>query len=283
MSTKSTRSHSLELSAGPATPVSTRPVVLRTRDELDEARSRLDRGEVAVVMTMGALHEGHAALIRQARDRARHVIVTIFLNPLQFGPGEDLSRYPRTVDADIAICAREGVDVVFTPTPDVVYPDGDPGVRISAGPLGAVLEGQLRPGHFDGVLTVVGKMLHLTRPHAAYFGQKDAQQLAVIRRMTADLGVGVEIRAVDTVREPDGLALSSRNAYLSPEERRRAPSLHRALVARDPGLVEGDVDYLAVVDPDTFAEVERRAGALVIGAARFGSTRLIDNIRIEGR
>jgi len=154
---------------------------------------------------------------------------------------------------------------------------------VSVGALGTVFEGASRPGHFDGVATVVLKLFAVVRPGAAYFGQKDAQQLAVIRRMTADLGLGVEIRAVETVREDDGLALSSRNAYLSPGERRRAPSLHRALVARDANVIEGDVDYLAVVDPDTFAEVDPGPGTLVIGAARFGSTRLIDNIRIEGR
>jgi pantoate--beta-alanine ligase len=152
---------------------------------------------------------------------------------------------------------------------------------VSVGGLGSIFEGAHRPGHFDGVATVVLKLFNVVRPDVAYFGQKDAQQLAVIRRMTADLGLGVEIRAVETVREDDGLALSSRNAYLSPDERRRAATLHRALAGRDPGLVEGDVDYLAVVDADTFAEVEPRPGALVIGAARFGSTRLIDNIRIE--
>jgi pantoate--beta-alanine ligase len=171
---------------------------------------------------------------------------------------------------------------VFAPTVAEMYPDGF-ATTVSVGELGRIFEGAHRPGHFDGVATVVAKLFNLVRPDAAYFGQKDAQQLAVIRRMTADLALGVEIRAVETVREPDGLALSSRNAYLSPEERRRAPSLHRALVDRDPSLIEGDVDYLAVVDADTFAEVDPRPGALVIGAARFGSTRLIDNIRIEGR
>src|SRR6185436_4427095 len=159
------------------------PTVARTRAELQAARSALCSGDVAVVMTMGALHEGHVTLIRRARADARHVIVTIFLNPLQFGPREDLSRYPRTVDSDMEICTREGVDLVFLPTPDVIYPEGDPGVRVSAGPLGNVLEGQARPGHFDGGLTVVGKLLHLTGADRAYYGQKDAQQLLLIRRM----------------------------------------------------------------------------------------------------
>jgi pantoate--beta-alanine ligase len=202
------------------------------------------------------------------------------VNPAQFRPGEDFDRYPRDEARDRAVAAEEGVDRVFAPTVAEIYPEGF-STTVSVRGLGSIFEGAHRPGHFDGVATVVLKLFHLVRPDIAYFGQKDAQQLAVIRRMTADLDLGVEIRAVETVREDDGLALSSRNAYLSPDERRRAATLHRALAARDPGLVEGDVDYLAVVDADTFAEVEPRPGALVIGAARFGSTRLIDNIRIE--
>jgi pantoate--beta-alanine ligase len=229
---------------------------------------------------MGALHDGHRALLRRARAECDEVVMSLFVNPTQFGPGEDFDRYPRDEERDRAAAAEEGVDRVFAPSVEEMYPPGF-ATTVSVGELGTVFEGAHRPGHFDAVATVVLKLLHLTRPDAAYFGQKDAQQLAVIRRMAADLDLGVEIRAVHTVREPDGLALSSRNAYLSPEERRRAPSLHRALVERNPALVEGDVDYLAVVDADTFAEVEARPGALVIGAARFGSTRLIDNIRIE--
>jgi pantoate--beta-alanine ligase len=208
--------------------------------------------------------------------------MSLFVNPTQFGPGEDLARYPRDEGRDRAIAAEEGVDRVFAPAMGEMYPDGF-STTVSVGDLGARFEGAHRPGHFDGVATVVLKLFNLLRPDVAYFGQKDAQQLAVVRRMTADLDLGIEIRAVETVREPDGLAHSSRNAYLSPEERRRAPSLHKALVARDPARVEGDVDYLAIVDADTFAEVEPGPGALVIGAARFGSTRLIDNIRIEDR
>jgi pantoate--beta-alanine ligase len=231
---------------------------------------------------MGALHAGHRALLRRARAECDEVVMSLFVNPAQFGPGEDFDRYPRDEERDRAIAAEDGVDRVFAPTVAEMYPDGF-ATTVSVGELGRSFEGAHRPGHFDGVATVVAKLFNLVRPDAAYFGQKDAQQLAVIRRMTADLALGVEIRAVETVREPDGLALSSRNAYLSPEERRRALSLHRALVDRDPSLIEGDVDYLAVVDADTFAEVDPRPGALVIGAARFGSTRLIDNIRIEGR
>jgi pantoate--beta-alanine ligase len=279
----------------------TRPVVCHTREELADARGALDDGQVAVVMTMGALHEGHAALIRQARRRAAHVVVTIFLNPLQFGPKEDLSRYPRTVDDDLVICAREGVDVVFAPSPDVVYPDGDPGVRVSAGPLGDVLEGASRPGHFDGVLTVVGKLLHLTRADLAYYGQKDAQQLLLIRRMARDLDFGVDIVAVPTVREPDGLALSSRNTYLTPSDREAALSLSAALRAGASSAAEGPsavrraaravlvaeplvlVDYLVLVHPETLADVPEwyHGEALLAVAARVGTTRLIDNVPLR--
>lgn len=271
--------------------------VVHTRAELDAARSAFDAGELAVVMTLGALHEGHAALIRRARERAAHVIVTIFLNPLQFGPGEDLSRYPRTIDSDLAICAREGVDLVFAPTPDVVYPDGEPGVRVHAGPLGDVLEGHSRPGHFDGVLTVVGKLLHLTRAQLAYFGQKDAQQLLLIRQMVRDLDFPVEVVAVPTVREPDGLALSSRNMYLTASDRDAALCLSRALRAGAAVAAEGPsavrraaravlvteplvaVDYLVLVHPGTLADVPEwyRGEALLAVAARVGTTRLIDN------
>ena len=233
-----------------------------------------------LVPTMGALHAGHRALLRQARSNCDVVVMSLFVNPTQFGPGEDLDRYPRDEERDRAIAAAEGVDSIFAPTVEEMYPEGF-STMVSAGDVGSRFEGAHRPGHFDGVATVVLKLFNRLRPDIAYFGQKDAQQLAVIRRMTADLDLGVEIRAVETVREPDGLAIASRNAYLSPEERRRASSLHRALVARDPGLVEGDVDYLAVVDADTFLEVEPRPGALVIGAARFGGTRLIDNITLE--
>jgi pantoate--beta-alanine ligase len=247
-------------------------------------------------MTMGALHEGHRALMREARRRADSVIVTVFVNPLQFGVGEDLDRYPRPFEDDVRACEEEGVDVVFAPTPDVVYPE-QPLVRVSAGPLGDLLEGRTRPGHFDGVLTVVAKLLHLTRPHVALFGQKDAQQLALIRRMVKDLDFPVEIVRVPTVREPDGLALSSRNVYLSPDERDAALALSRALEAARgaPTFTEAEaaarrvldderrlrLDYLAVVDPDTLQPLDRSHGdALVAVAAWSGSTRLIDNVTI---
>ncbi|MET9353857.1 pantoate--beta-alanine ligase [Streptomyces sp. NPDC006617] len=209
----------------------TPPVLLRTADEL---HARVRHGRRAVVMTMGALHEGHATLIRTARDLAGpdgEVVVTVFVNPLQFGAGEDLDRYPRTLDADLEIAGRAGADAVFAPAVDEVYPGGEPQVRITAGPMGERLEGASRPGHFDGMLTVVAKLLHLTRPDLALYGQKDAQQLALIRRMVRDLNFGMEIVGVPTVREEDGLALSSRNRYLSTTERRTALALSQALFA----------------------------------------------------
>ena len=275
----------------------TTPVVAHTRDELAAAREALPSRDVAVVMTMGALHEGHARLIDAARAQHDHVVLTIFLNPLQFGPKEDLSRYPRTFDADMEIAAAAGVDLVFAPTPDVVYPDGDPGVRVSAGPLGEVLEGASRPGHFDGVVTVVGKLLHLTGARSAYFGQKDAQQLLLIRRMVRDLDFPVEIVSVPTVREPDGLALSSRNAYLTDSDREVALCLSRALEAGADAATYGPsavrraaravlvqeplalVDYLVLVHPTTLKDVPEwyRGEALLAVAARVGTTRLIDN------
>jgi pantoate--beta-alanine ligase len=272
--------------------------VARTRAELAVVRDALP-GSVAVVMTMGALHEGHAELVRVARKRADIVIVTIFLNPLQFAPGEDLGRYPRTFDADLVICEREGVDLVFAPTPDVVYPDGEPSVRVDAGWLGDVLEGESRPGHFSGVLTVVAKLFHLTRADIALFGDKDAQQLALIRRMVSDLDIPVEVVGVPTVREPDGLALSSRNMYLSTEDRIVALTLSAALYAgaaraRDgaeavlaaasavlldvPGV---EVDYLRLVDDETWQPAGPAApSARLLVAARLGSTRLIDNVPV---
>ncbi|MFF8097778.1 pantoate--beta-alanine ligase [Streptomyces sp. NPDC016675] len=209
----------------------TPPVLLRTADEL---HARVRHGRRAVVMTMGALHEGHATLVRAARDlagRDGEVVVTVFVNPLQFGAGEDLDRYPRTLEADLEIAGQAGADVVFAPSVDEVYPGGEPQVRVTAGPMGERLEGASRPGHFDGMLTVVAKLLHLTRPDLALYGQKDAQQLALIRRMVRDLNFGVDIVGVPTVREEDGLALSSRNRYLTPQDRRTALALSQALFA----------------------------------------------------
>jgi pantoate--beta-alanine ligase len=271
-------------------------IVARTRDELGAARSALN-GSVAVVMTMGALHAGHVELVRQARKFASNVIVTIFLNPLQFGPGEDLAKYPRMFDEDLRLCQEEGAEVVFHPSPDVIYPTGDPGVRVTAGKLGDRLEGASRPGHFDGVLTVVAKLLHLTGADVALFGQKDAQQLLLIRRMVQDLDFNCRIVAVPTVREPDGLALSSRNRYLTPFDREAALALSRAMEAGRSAAPEGAsavrraarevlvreplclVDYLVLVHPETLDDIPEwyRGQALLAVAARVGTTRLIDN------
>ncbi|MER5435676.1 pantoate--beta-alanine ligase [Streptomyces sp. NPDC002588] len=231
--------------------------LLRTAAQL-HARARA--GRRAVVMTMGALHEGHATVVRTAREIAGpdgEVVVTVFVNPLQFGEGEDLDRYPRTLDADLKVAAEAGADVVFAPSVDEVYPGGEPQVRVSAGPMGARLEGASRPGHFDGVLTVVAKLLHLTRPDVALYGQKDAQQLALIRRMVRDLNFGIEIVGVPTVREADGLALSSRNRYLSPQERRTALSLSAALFAgRDRHAAQEALRARAREVPATHARAE---------------------------
>ncbi|MFF7634101.1 pantoate--beta-alanine ligase [Kitasatospora sp. NPDC008050] len=260
----------------------------------------------ALVMTMGALHEGHAALIRAARKEVGpegRVAVTVFVNPLQFGPTEDLDRYPRSLAADVRLAEEHGADVVFAPLPEEVYPNGTPQVRLSAGPMGERFEGATRPGHFDGVLTVVAKMLHITDPDYAFFGEKDAQQLAVIQRMVADLDFDVEVIGVPTIRETDGLALSSRNQYLSETERAQALALSRALfagrdvAAKGPAavreaaaqvLAEADgvaLDYLALIDPHDFVEApdDFQGEAVLAVAAKVGSTRLIDNVRIQVR
>lgn len=234
-----------------------------------DLRARTRSGQRVVVMTMGALHDGHATLIRTARERAGadgEVVVTVFVNPLQFGAGEDLDRYPRTLDADVKIAETAGADLVFAPSADEVYPGGQPQVRITAGPMGERLEGAARPGHFDGMLTVVAKLLHLTRADVALFGQKDAQQLALVRRMVRDLNFDVDIAAVPTAREADGLALSSRNRYLSTEERRSALALSRALFAgRDRHAAQEALRARAAQSPTTRA----RAQALgALGEAR---------------
>uniref|UniRef100_UPI0010C76EA2 pantoate--beta-alanine ligase n=1 Tax=Nocardioides dongxiaopingii TaxID=2576036 RepID=UPI0010C76EA2 len=226
-----------------------RPAVARTRAELaDLLSARRAAGErVALVPTMGALHPGHASLMTVAREAVAAggpaggpLVVSIFVNPLQFGPGEDLDRYPRTFDADLEVCARAGVDVVFAPSVDEVYPGGLPQVTVHPGPLGDVLEGRTRPGHFAGVLTVVAKLFGLVRPDVAVFGQKDYQQLVLIARMAADLCLGVEVLGAETRREDDGLALSSRNVYLDPAQRRDAVALGRALrAAGEAGAARG--------------------------------------------
>jgi pantoate--beta-alanine ligase len=280
----------------------TGPVLARTRDELAAARAGLP-APVVLVPTMGALHAGHRVLLRTARrlaGPAGSVVVSIFVNPLQFGPGEDLDRYPRTLDEDLDMCAAEGTSLVFAPAAAQMYPGGKPEVTVDPGPAGAVLEGEFRPGFFGGVLTVVLKLLSLTRPDVAVFGQKDAQQLALVRRMVSDLDLGVVIEPVPTVRDHGGLAISSRNAYLSAGDRAKALALSRALragqaraadgaaavlaaageiLAAEPAVV---LDYLALVDPATFTPVPPgQAGAAVLAvAATVGGTRLIDNVPV---
>lgn len=269
------------------------PTLISSSVELSRLRDALP-GPVAVVMTMGALHDGHVALLRQARARGATLIATLFVNPLQFGPNEDFDRYPRTREADLGLLAREQVDVVFAPTVADLYPAGPPAVRVDPGPVGALLEGASRPGFFHGVLTVVLKLLHLTRPDAAFFGEKDYQQLALVRQMVGDLDLDVEIVAVPTVREADGLARSSRNRYLDGAQRDIAASLSRALWAgaaagsagadavlgaarRELGGV--DLDYLALTDP-TLGDAPSAGPARLLVAARVGSTRLIDNTAV---
>ncbi len=274
--------------------------VANSRLELSQLRQAWasEDATVAVVMTMGALHAGHAELIRRARTRADRVVVTDFLNPLQFAPGEDLDKYPRTFAADLELCRSEGVDLLFAPGPDEVYPAGDPLVRIDAGSVGDVLEGRSRPGHFDGVLTVVAKLLHLTAPDLAYFGQKDAQQLWLIARMVRDLDFGVEVVEVPTVRDPDGLALSSRNTYLSDGDRAHALALNEALekgrsqaATGAEAVVEAarthlesvgvKIDYIELIDPKTFEPQRSDGDSILVIAAFVGTTRLIDNMRLQ--
>jgi pantoate--beta-alanine ligase len=258
---------------------------------------------------MGALHDGHRALLRRARELAGPgglVAVSIFVNPLQFGPNEDLDSYPRTLEEDLAACEAEGADLVFAPSAREMYPQ-EQLVTVNPGPTGEILEGAFRPGFFHGVLTVVLKLFSLVRPDTAVFGQKDAQQLVLVRRMSADFGLGIDVEAVPTVRAADGLALSSRNKYLSPQERAVAPVLHRALAAGaaaaagGPGAVNAAaravldaavlddtdrsprVDYLALVDARSYEPVRDDdldfSGAAILAiAARVGATRLIDNV-----
>ncbi|MFE9395116.1 pantoate--beta-alanine ligase [Streptomyces flavidovirens] len=243
-----------------------------TREDLQYVLERFGApGRTAVVMTMGALHEGHATLIRTAREHVGpkgFVVVTVFVNPLQFGAGEDLDRYPRTLDADLALAEQAGANAVFAPSAEEVYPGGEPQVRITAGPMGERLEGASRPGHFDGMLTVVAKLLHLTGPDVAFFGQKDAQQLALIRRMARDLNFPVEIIGVPTVREEDGLALSSRNRYLSPAERRTALALSRALFAAHDRLIALEALHARAVAQGAVTTPARVAALAGLGEAR---------------
>lgn len=254
---------------------------------------------IAFVATMGALHEGHRELMRHARlaKGASVTVVSIFVNPLQFAPGEDLQRYPRPLEADLEMCREEGVELVLTPGVEDMYPEGAD-TTVVPGPLGSVLEGAVRPGHFAGVLTVVAKLFHLVGPDVAYFGEKDYQQLVLVRKMARDLDFPLDVVGVPTVREPDGLALSSRNAYLSEADRPRAAALQRALragasvSARGPQAVLDaarevldaepalDVDYLELRDPDLRPDVQQGKARLLV-AARLGTTRLIDNTTIQ--
>lgn len=256
-----------------------------------------DGKRVGFVPTMGALHEGHLSLIRAARARSDVLVLSIFVNPLQFSPSEDLAEYPRDERRDLEAAEREDVDVVFVPGVEEMYPPGAT-VRVSVGPLGDVLEGASRPGHFEGVATVVSKLFNIIRPDVAVFGQKDAQQVAVIRALVRDLDMNVDIQVEPTVREPDGLALSSRNVYLSPGQRRAALSLSRALRVAAGRLHEGDdpetaakamwtvlaaesgveADYAVAVDPEDMGTPRAGGPILLAVAASIGSTRLIDNV-----
>ncbi|MFL6098081.1 MAG: pantoate--beta-alanine ligase [Blastococcus sp.] len=275
----------------------TDPAVADSVVDLRRLRAALP-GPVALVPTMGALHEGHRALVRAARERAASVVVSVFVNPTQFGPGEDFDRYPRTWEADLAALAEEGADLVFHPEVDDVYQRGSLGITVDPGPLGSVLEGAVRPGHFAGVLTVVAKLFGLVRPDLAVFGEKDYQQLTLIRAMARELALGVQVVGVPTVREDDGMALSSRNRYLDPAQRAAAATISAALragatagpygadavlaaarsaLAAAPTLT---ADYLELTDPDLGpAPVAGPARLLV--AARAGTTRLLDNVPVH--
>lgn len=276
--------------------------VVRTARELREALAgpRGDGAQVGFVPTMGALHEGHLSLLRAARAECDVLVLSVFVNPLQFGPTEDLAAYPRDEARDLDLADSEGVDIAFVPTVDEMYPEGR-GTTVSVSGVAEPLEGEARPGHFDGVATVVAKLFNLVQPQRAYFGQKDAQQVAVVQQMTEDLSFPIDVVVCPTVREADGLALSSRNAYLAPDERRRAVALYRGLEAGRLALAEGgsweeaetamqrvtgDVDgvlleYARAVDPQTFGSPAGGGPVLLVMAARVGGTRLIDNMLVE--
>jgi pantoate--beta-alanine ligase len=272
---------------------------VRSTEELARARAEL-RGTVSLVPTMGALHAGHMALVAEARKQADKVVASIFVNPAQFGEGEDFGRYPRRESADARMLEEAGCDLLWAPSVEDIYPKGF-ATTVSVGCLTQLWEGEARPGHFDGVATVVAKLLLIVRPDVALFGEKDFQQLGVIRRMVADLGLGVGIAGVPTVREPDGLALSSRNAYLSDEERKQAVALPKTLEAarsavragqsvaetlhqaraalRDAGFSR--IDYFALVDSATLQSLDGPGGDMrLIAAAVIGTTRLIDNVAV---
>ncbi|MFW6206215.1 MAG: pantoate--beta-alanine ligase [Gemmatimonadota bacterium] len=285
--------------------------VAELRREVSAARKRAGTtvaGEadvVALVPTMGFLHEGHLSLVDRARERAEYVVMSVFVNPTQFGPGEDFERYPRDLDRDAELAEARGVDLLYAPSTEEVYPLGEPVVRVVPGPLAERLCGLSRPGHFQGVLTVVAKLFGMVQPDVAVFGQKDYQQAVLIRRMVRDLDVPVRIETVPIVREEDGLALSSRNAYLSETERARARSLSQGLLAarsvyEGEGVTNADrlkarargtmrdadvePEYVELVDPETLESLEEaRDGAVLAVAARVGDTRLIDNVILGQR
>ncbi len=276
--------------------------LLRTRDELLDARIGVadESSDVAAVLTMGALHAGHRGLIEEARrlvGESGTVVLTVFVNPLQFGAGEDLERYPRALDTDLATAEQAGVDLVFVPDAAQVYPDGPATITVDPGELGTRWEGAARPTHFRGVLTVVAKLLNLVVPSVTVFGEKDYQQLVLVRRMCRELELGVEVVGLPTVREPDGLALSSRNAYLTAHQRQAGLALSRALrAAQQSARASGeaalaaahavlqaepdvDVDYLVLTDPE-LADPPLEGDARMLVAARVGTTRLLDNMAL---
>ena len=275
----------------------TSPVVISSIAALREALK--DAGDVALVPTMGALHDGHLALVARARELAPTVVVSIFVNPLQFGPNEDLAKYPRTLDADLELL--DGVAYVFAPTVEELYPEWPIATIVRPGKVATLFEGRSRPGHFDGVLTVVAKLLNIVSPSFVVFGQKDAQQVYLVKRMVADLNLPIAVKVVETVREDDGLARSSRNRFLDEKQRRAARVLSQALEAAESSADRGidsviaaaqsvlmgepqvTLDYFAVVNPATFLPVDDdyRGPADVLIAATVGETRLIDNDRIH--
>lgn len=276
-------------------------ILVSTLDELRSARLLLD-GKLGFVPTMGYLHEGHLSLARRARSECDYVAASIFVNPAQFGPNDDLSKYPRDLERDLRLLEEAGVDLVWTPTPEIMYPPGFQ-TWVEVQEMTRPLEGAMRPGHFRGVTTVVAKLFNAVQPHKAYFGQKDAQQVAVIRQMVRDLNFPIEIIVCPTVREPDGLAMSSRNVYLDPEQRKAATVLYRALSAAKSAYEKGERDaeklrsrmkevigreplahmqYVSCADYDTLWELEKVTGKTLLSMAVFiGKTRLIDNFVLE--
>ena len=274
-------------------------MVVRTKAEVRRAVAGMRPQRIALVPTMGYLHEGHLSLVDRARELADRVVLSIFVNPLQFGPQEDLDRYPRDLERDVELATGRGVDLIFAPDVQEMYPGGEPIVRVVPGRLAETLCGAYRPGHFEGVLTVVAKLFGIVRPDVAVFGQKDFQQAVLIRRMVADLDLGIEIDVAPIVREPDGLAMSSRNVYLSPDERESALGLYRGLTRAAQAFAGGErdaerlrrlvheelarpgvrVQYVEVIDPETLQPTQPAGPGNVLAVAAFvGQTRLIDNV-----